>query len=172
MAADVAPPTGSRYYFDISFATPFTAPFATFFAAAPIGPQPSSSFSLFVVASFLAAGGCCATLCFLVVVIFLLFLAIDLSLLLSGRGRFLAHVTSVTPPTGSKTYEIVKPQPGLEFQLMVPLGNSALLAREPLRCSSPEQGTHLLFPYLGCPLDARKALSRYASAFLVGKGVT
>src|SRR5215211_1448826 len=79
MATDVAP-TGSRYYFDISFAAPFTAPFATFFTAAPIGPQPSSSFSLFVMASFFASGGCAATLCFLVVIIFLLFLAIDLSL--------------------------------------------------------------------------------------------
>jgi len=77
-------PTGYYYFFNTSFAAPFTAPFATFLAASPIGPQPSSSFLLEVVAgvvagSFFAAPGFAAPFCFLVLLIVLVFLAMNLN---------------------------------------------------------------------------------------------
>src|SRR5215204_317658 len=84
------PTNDASVYFSISFAAPFIAPLPTFFAAAPIGPQPSSPFSLFVaVGSFFAAVGLVvpllgAPLCILVLLTFLAmyltFLAMYLSL--------------------------------------------------------------------------------------------
>jgi hypothetical protein len=68
------------FFFTTSFAAPFSAPLATFLAAAPTGPQPSPSFCVgVVVGSFCAAAGFAVPFFFLVLVIFLVFLTIGLN---------------------------------------------------------------------------------------------
>jgi hypothetical protein len=69
----------ASYFLTISFAAPFTAPFAAFLAAAPTGPHPSSSFWLFAgLDTSFGVAGLVVPFCFLVLVTFLRFVPIVL----------------------------------------------------------------------------------------------